>query len=111
MYHETMCFRKVRHQSGASLKVIRVGNVGIIVTARKILFLHVCVTLPTEGGARGRGSMHGQGACLARGACMAGGGVHGRGACVVCTPPWVGYYEIRSVNALAVRILLECILV
>ena len=63
------------------------------------------------------------------------GGVHGRGACVACTPPPSRYYEIRSmsgryasywnafllkscwprygdtVNERAVRILLECILV
>ena len=49
-----------------------------------------------------------------RGACMVKGGIHGergmhgeRGAYVVCTP----FYEIRPVNAQAVRILLECILV
>ena len=42
---------------------------------------HVCVA----GGMHGKGSMHGEG-----------------GACVVCMPPWVSYYEIWSVNAQAV---------
>ena len=65
------------------------------------------------------------GVCMARGrawqrrACVAKGGMHGKrgvcmakgAACVVCMPRWVGYYEIRSVNARAVHILLECILV
>ena len=70
-----------------------------------------------------KGGMHGEGgACMVkgghvcqrggvwqRGVCMAKGGMHGKGgACVVCTPP---LYEIRPVNARAVRILLECILV
>ena len=45
--------------------------------------------------------MHGRGACMAGEACMAGG-MH-------ATHPW--HYEIRSVNARAVCILLECILV
>ena len=44
-----------------------------------------------------------QGACMVGGACMAGG-VHAMHA-----PP--RHYETRSVNARAVRILLECILV
>ena len=57
-----------------------------------------------------KGGVCGKGACAwRRGACMAKGGMHGKGgACVVCTPP---LYEIRPVNARAVRILLECILV
>ena len=42
------------------------------------------------------GGMHGRGMC-------------GRGACMPCTAPQ--HYEIRSVSARAVRILLECILV
>ena len=69
------------------------------------------------------GGMHGRGhawwgACVAGGACMAGG-MRGRGACMAGSAsqggmhathaPW--QYEIWSVNARAVRILLECILV
>ena len=55
-----------------------------------------------QGGVCGRscawqGIMHGGGMC---------GGGH---ACHTCPPPT--HYEIRSVNARAVRILLECILV
>ena len=65
------------------------------------------------------GDMHGRGRC-GRGMCGWGhmwlGGHVWQGACVVgggmcgmhATP---GYYEIQSVNAWAVRILLECILV
>ena len=62
-----------------------------------------------------------RGACMVRGVCVAKGGcawqrggvvkegdMCGEGGCVVCTPP---LYEIRPVNARAVRILLECILV
>ena len=75
--------------------------------------------------------MHGQGACVVGGgACVAGGharpggewwgAMHGRGhawwggmlgrghACHTCPP---GHYKIGSVNARAVGILLECILV
>ena len=68
------------------------------------------------GGMRGQGGMHGErGVCMAgecvwqrghawqRGACMTKGGRHAWYAC----PP----YEIRLVNARAVCILLECILV
>ena len=57
-----------------------------------------------------KGGMHGEGGCVAKGGvCGKRGGMHGeRGACVVCTPL---LYEIRLVNAPAVRILLECILV
>ena len=49
--------------------------------------------------------MHGEGGCVWRGrACVVkGGGMRGMHA-----PP---FYEIRRVNARAVRILLECILV
>ena len=47
--------------------------------------------------------------CVGRGACMGRGDVHGRGACMPHTPP--RHYKIRSVNAQAVCILLECILV
>ena len=63
------------------------------------------------------------GVCMAvgawQGACMAGSmhdrGTHVPGVCVVgvcmaCMPP-TGYYEIWSVNAWVVRILLDCILV
>ena len=62
-----------------------------------------------------------KGGYMVKGACMVKGGVCGegghawqwgacvaRGACVICTPP---LYEIRPVNARAVRILLECIFV
>ena len=75
--------------------------------------------------------MHCWGGICGRGACMAGGvhaqrGVHGRGACVVGGMHGRGVYmvggvcmvrgeacvtKIRLVNARAVRILLECILV
>ena len=52
---------------------------------------------------------------MAKGGMRGEGGVHGEGGvCVVCMPsplPPASYYEIRSVNARAVRILLECILV
>ena len=53
---------------------------------------------------------------MAGGACMAGGhawqgGMRGWGVCMPCTLPPARYYEIRSVNERAVRILLECILV
>ena len=69
------------------------------------------------------GGLHGRGACVAgacvTGGCMAGGhawagghvwtgGMHGRGHACHAPPQ---HYEIRSVNARAVRILLECILV
>ena len=49
------------------------------------------------------GVVHGRGVC-GRGTCMAGGRVWRGCACCV-------YYEIQSVNARTVRILLECILV
>ena len=78
------------------------------------------------GGVHVYGGMHGwggrawQGACVL-GACMAGGGMHDRGVCMAGGMRGVGhvyharpparYYEIRSVNERAVRILLECILV
>ena len=90
------------------------------------------------GGHAWLGGMHGRGVRVWGGACMAGEGVHGRGyvclgACMaggsmhdreVCMAggmrggghvydarPPARYYEIRSVNERAVRILLECILV
>ena len=62
----------------------------------------------------GRGGVHGGGMCD-RGCAWQGGmcgreDVHGQGGCA-----WqgghYGHYEIRSVNARAVGILLECILV
>ena len=80
------------------------------------------------GGVRGRGACvagHAWwGACVAgvawqggvcrRGACVAGG-VHDGGVCIAggaCMPHTTPrHYEIQSVNARAVRILLECILV
>ena len=66
-----------------------------------------------------KGGMCGErGTCIAKGGhAWQKGGMHGkRGACMVkgghvwyaCPPP---FYEIRPVNARAVRILLECILV
>ena len=64
-------------------------------------------------GVRGRGvcvvgGMHGRFVFMAWwGACMVGG-MHGRGHACHTHPP--RHYEIRSVNARAVRILLECIL-
>ena len=87
-----------------------------------VMFLHLSVSHSVQGG----------GACVAgghawQGACVAEGDMHGRGhvwngctwagVCMaggcawqgVCMPP--GHYEIRSVNARAVHILLECILV
>ena len=81
-----------------------------IITARNevcegYVFIPVCQSFCSQGGVCGRG-----------GACMAGG-VHGRGSCVVggmhgrgaCIRPQ--HYDIRSVNAGPVHILLECILV
>ena len=61
----------------------------------------------------GGGHVWWRGACVVKGACMAKGAVHGEGGCAWAArpPPRVSYYEIRSVNARAVRILLECILV
>ena len=88
----------------------------------------VCVA----GGMHGKGNMHGgamcgrghawQGACMVggvhgrghawQGACMAGG-MHGEGCMAgdVHAMHAPQHYEIWSVNARAVRILLECILV
>ena len=69
------------------------------------------------GGVCGRGTCM-AGGCAWWGACMAGGRVWrgvcmvGEGVCMLCgthAPP--RYYEIQSVNARTVRILLECILV
>ena len=67
------------------------------------------------GGVHGRGvgGMRGRGVCMVGGMC--GGGCVWQGACMAGgmhathAPPQ--HYEIRSVNARAVRILLECILV
>ena len=62
----------------------------------------------------GRGGMHGWvgGVCAWQGACVAGGGgVRGRGGVHATHAPSPGHCEMRSVNARAVRILLECILV
>ena len=58
----------------------------------------------------GRGHVW-QGGVHGRWACVAGWGAAWQGACVACMPPAPGHHEIRSVNAQAVRILLECILV
>ena len=58
-----------------------------------------------RGGMHGWGGVHGRGhVWQGEGACMVGG-VHATHA------PSPGHCEIRSVNARAVRILLECILV
>ena len=79
------------------------------------VFTPVCLSV--WGGVRGGGGVCMVGGHAWQGACMAGG-MHGRGACVaggmhdrgcVCVPP--RHYKIWSVNACAVRILLECILV
>ena len=68
-----------------------------------------------KGAMRGEGGMHGKGGCVGKGACMVRGACMAKGACVakggtcmVFMPP---LYEIRPVNARAVLILLECILV
>ena len=66
------------------------------------MFLHLSVSHSVHRGLRGRGGMRGQGGHAWRGACMAGG-MHAMHA--------PRHYEIWSVNARAVRILLECILV
>ena len=88
----------------------------------KVMFLHVSVSHSVHRGPCVAGEcvwpwgMHGRGACMAGGVCP--GGVHGGGhawwragghAYYATPPDW--YYEIRSVNERAVRILLECILV
>ena len=82
------------------------------------MFLHLSVIVFTGGGACMAGGHAWQGVCMAggmhggehawQGACVAGACVAGV-ACMPCTPP--GHYEIQLVNARAVRILLECILV
>ena len=63
-------------------------------------------------GVCGRGGMHGGGACVGG---VHGRGVHGGGASMAggmhATHAPSGHYEIWSVNAQSVRILLECILV
>ena len=61
-----------------------------------------------QGGMHGGGHVWWGGMC-GREACMARGHVW-QGVCMPRTPP-LGHYEIRSANARAVRILLECILV
>ena len=59
-----------------------------------------------RGACMAKGSVHGKGGvCGEEGACVAKGG----GMCGMHIPP--PFYEIRPVNARAVRILLECILV
>ena len=87
---------------------------------------HAC-----QGGVHGRGhvwqgvcmagGMHGGGACVAGGHAWWGGGMHGRGGMhgsgmhgwgmMGTHAPQHTHYKIQSVNAWAVRILLECILV
>ena len=63
----------------------------------------------TKGGCMAKGGMHGErGGCGKVGVCVTKEGVPGKGgACMV----WPPLYEIRPVNACAVCILLECILV
>ena len=89
------------------------------------IFRNVCQEFcPRGGGACVAGCVCGggyawQGVYMAWGTCVAGGhawqggvcggDVHGRGACMPRMPP--GHHKIPSVNARAVRILLECILV
>ena len=63
---------------------------------------HVWQGVCIAGGHMWQGGMHGRGACVV-------GGMHGRGAMHAMHAP--RHYEIQSVNAWAVRILLECILV
>ena len=114
-------------------------RVSTVITARKqsfcegYVFTPVCHSVHSgraciAGGVRGRGhawrGMCMAGACMTRGhawrGCMWQGDMHGRGVCMVgdgvcmlcgthAPPP--RYYEIQSVNARTVRILLECILV
>ena len=102
----------------------------------KVMFLHLSVSHSVQGGMLGgvhgreaymaggvhrvcmAGGVHGghawQGYVCGRGVCVAVGGMHGGGhvwwecVCHACPPR---HYKIRSVNARAVRILLECILV
>ena len=92
----------------------------------KVIFSEACVKNSVHsGGVHGRGGgghvrwLCGGGACVVVGehawqGCVLGG-MHGgghvwQGACIPRMPP-PGHHEIRSVNARAVRILLECILV
>ena len=73
-----------------------------------------------------QGGVHGWGACMAGGVCgggcawqggmhaggheWQGGGMHGMGACMICTPQ-ADTMAMAYGNERAVRILLECILV
>ena len=66
-----------------------------------------------QGSMRGEGggSMHGEGGGEHAWRMAKGGACVARGVCIPSTPPRVGYYEIWLINARAVSILLECILV
>ena len=80
----------------------------------KVMFLHRSVShsVHREGACVGRGGMHGWGGvCMAGGMCGRGRGRAWQGGVHATHAPSPGHCEIRSVNARAVRILLECILV
>ena len=71
---------------------------------------HVWRDACVAGGHVWQGCVHGQEPCMAGGRHVSQRrSVHGRGPCMPCMAP--GHYQIWSVNAWAVRILLECILV
>ena len=95
--------------------------------------MHVWGVCMVGGGMCDERGMYGKGGCMVEGGHVwqrggmhgKGGGGHGEGgqawqkgvhvwrkgeACVVCMPP-PAFYKVRPVNARAVRILLECILV
>ena len=55
-----------------------------------------------------KGGMHGEGGYVVKGGMHGNGGMHGKGG--MCGMHAHPLYEIQPVNALAVRILLECIL-
>ena len=76
---------------------------------------HACRGVCVAGGVHGRGrGMHGRrGVCVAGGVCVVGG-ICGGGVCMaggMYATHIPRHYEIQSVNARAVHILLECILV
>ena len=76
---------------------------------RRLCFYHLSVSHSVHRGAGVAGEVCMAGGHAWQGACMAGGAHGGGHAChTPSSPP--GHYEIRSVNARAVRILLECIL-
>ena len=88
----------------------------------KVMFFHLSVILSTGGRAWQEGHVCGGRVCMAGGHVWQGGGMCGRGACMaegVCMAggihathaPSPRHYEIWSVNARVVRILLECTIV